>query len=203
MNRIHSLAFCAMMASMVGAQEIQQNISAFEPQTVAQAQQRPVGQRPGNQGPQQGPGQQRPQDGNVKENARQGNRFSPEEFRQRQRQYMTEKAELTTDEAERFFPLFFELQDKKNQINRESRQNAHNRQQRGQVTEEECRQMLDKLADAKLRIAKLEKDYLIKYEAVIPASKILKLQMAENDFGADMLKEMQHRNDAPSRFPVR
>ena len=39
--------------------------------------------------------------------------FSPEEFQAKQRAYITEKAELSPEEAEAFFPLFFELQKKK------------------------------------------------------------------------------------------
>lgn len=40
-------------------------------------------------------------------------RLSPAEFRARQKAYITEKAGLTKEEAARFFPLYFELQDKK------------------------------------------------------------------------------------------
>ena len=39
-------------------------------------------------------------------------RLSPAEFRARQKAYITEKAGLTKEEAARFFPLYFELQDK-------------------------------------------------------------------------------------------
>ena len=39
--------------------------------------------------------------------------FSPEEFQAKQKAFITEKAALTPEEAEAFFPLFFELQKKK------------------------------------------------------------------------------------------
>ena len=44
-------------------------------------------------------------------------RLSPAEFRARQKAYITEKAGLTKEEAARFFPLYFELQDKKKEQN--------------------------------------------------------------------------------------
>lgn len=126
--------------------------------------------------------------------------FSPEEYRDRQQKFMTGMAELTDQEAEKFFPIFFELQEKKNAINREARQSA-NRQQRGQISEEEAKKMVDNLADAKIKVAQLEKEYLEKYKKVIPASKILRLQMAESQFSNELLKEIQHqqgpRTDAP------
>ena len=42
--------------------------------------------------------------------------FSPEEFQAKQKAFITEKAALTPEEAEAFFPLFFELQKRKFKI---------------------------------------------------------------------------------------
>ena len=39
--------------------------------------------------------------------------FSKEEFRAKQEAYLTQKAELTAEEAGKFFPIYFELQDRK------------------------------------------------------------------------------------------
>ena len=46
--------------------------------------------------------------------------FSKEEFRSRQQAFITEKAGLNAQEAARFFPLYFELQDKKQEQNKEA-----------------------------------------------------------------------------------
>ena len=47
-------------------------------------------------------------------------RLSPEEFRAKQKAFITEKAGLTSEEAAKFFPLYFELQDRKKQLNDEA-----------------------------------------------------------------------------------
>ena len=39
--------------------------------------------------------------------------MSQEEFRKQQQMFLTERAGLTPEEAKNFFPLYFELQDKK------------------------------------------------------------------------------------------
>lgn len=39
--------------------------------------------------------------------------LSPEEFRAKQKAFITEKAGLTSEEVAKFFPLYFELQDRK------------------------------------------------------------------------------------------
>ena len=44
-------------------------------------------------------------------------RLSPEEFRAKQKAFIIEKAGLTKEEAAKFFPVYFELQDKKKALN--------------------------------------------------------------------------------------
>lgn len=141
----------------------------------------PQGQRQGfnrqEQG-QRGPAQQRQY-------------FSPEEYRERQQKFLTEKSGLTEDECAKFFPIYFELQQKKNEINANSRQTIANRRNSGPLTDEDCTKLIDNLADANIKIAQLEKEYLEKFKKVVPASKLLRIQIAEKQFGSEMLKEMQ------------
>ena len=47
-------------------------------------------------------------------------KLNKEEFRARQEAFIIENARLTPQEAQTFFPLYFELQDKKSQSNREA-----------------------------------------------------------------------------------
>lgn len=121
-----------------------------------------------------------------------GIQFSPEEFRARQQKFLTEKSGLTQEEADKFFPLYFELQQKKNEINANSRQSASNHADNAKLSDAEYEKLIDNLADAKIQIAKLEKEYLTKYKKIVPASKILRIQIAETQFGSELLKEMQH-----------
>ena len=46
--------------------------------------------------------------------------MSPDEFRAKQKAYITEKAGLTKEEAAKFFPVYFEVQDRKKQLNDEA-----------------------------------------------------------------------------------
>ena len=50
----------------------------------------------------------------------QNTKFSKEEFRNRQKEFFTRQAGLSNDEAQKFFPLYFELQDKKQAYNKEA-----------------------------------------------------------------------------------
>jgi len=44
-------------------------------------------------------------------------RLSREQFKARQQAYLMQEAGLTVDESAKFFPVYFELQDKKKEIN--------------------------------------------------------------------------------------
>ena len=119
--------------------------------------------------------------------------FSPEEFQAKQKAYITDKADLTDQEAEAFFPLFFELQKKKFELERNVRKEF--KKERGeQMTEEECRNFVYKMADTKIEIAKLEREYTDKYLQVLPPCKLRRVQHAEGMFQRDLMKKMtEHR----------
>ena len=119
--------------------------------------------------------------------------FSPEEFQAKQKAYITEKAELSPEEAEAFFPLFFELQKKKFDLERGARKDFR-KERNAQLSEEECRQFVYNMADVKIEIAKLEREYTDKYLDVLPPSKVRRVQHAEASFQRDLMKKMtEHR----------
>ena len=47
----------------------------------------------------------------------QHNKMSREEFKVKQQAFLTQRAGLTEEEAKEFFPVYFELQDKKKELN--------------------------------------------------------------------------------------
>ena len=130
----------------------------------------------------------------AQENATKRRHFSPEEFQAKQREYITNKAELTPAEADAFFPLFFELQNKKFGLERNTRKEISVRKHQ-EMNEEQCRTFVNKMAELKIEIAKLEKEYTEKYLNVLPACKLMRVQHAENSFQRDLMKRMMRRHD--------
>ena len=124
--------------------------------------------------------------------------FSPEEFQAKQRTFIAEKAELTAEEAEAFFPIFFELQKKKFEIEHNARKET--RKPRGEkMSEEECREHVYKMADTKIEIAKLEREYTDKYLQVLSPCKVRRVQFAEGSFQRDLMKKMTDRRHNASQ----
>lgn len=117
-------------------------------------------------------------------------RMTPEEYQAKQKEFIVRHAELTEEESAAFFPLYFELQSKKHEVNRSVWKQAravapHER------TEEECVEMIDALADVKIACAQLEKDYLQRFKEILPAKKLMRVQMAEERYQRELLKGMQ------------
>jgi hypothetical protein len=122
-------------------------------------------------------------------------RLTPQEFREKQQNYITKAAGLTTDEAEKFFPIYFELQEKKRELNddiwklmKEGRKET--------TTESRFGEIVDKVYDLRIAIDKLDKSYMQKFRKIIPNKKIYKVQDAEVRFRRDMLKDMSHGRPA-------
>ena len=117
-------------------------------------------------------------------------RMTPKEFQTKQKEYIAQHAGLTEEESAAFFPLYYELQNKKHEANRRVWKQAravkpHER------TEEECNEMIDALADVKIECATLEKEYLQKFKEILPAKKLMRVQMAEDRFQRELLRGMQ------------
>lgn len=166
---------CLMMALSVSAQSQQSNVQRFGSQQQ---------QRQGGWGQWQNRSTQP-----VQQTPNRSGQFSAAEYWKQQKAFFTEKADLTEEEANAFFPLYNELQQKKRDLSREIR---HIMRQGGvQSSEELSLKAIDAQAETNIKIAELEKEYLQKFKKILPASKILKVQNAEEQFNSQILKDIQ------------
>ena len=122
--------------------------------------------------------------------------LSPDEFKVKQKAFITEKAELTKTEAGKFFPLYFELQDKKKEIN-DKAWKLMRKGREDKMTDAQYEGMILQVYDLRIESAKLDKVYYAKYKKVLSAKKIYQVQRAESKFHREMLKSAQQRKDNP------
>lgn len=113
--------------------------------------------------------------------------MSQQEFREHQKQFLIEKAELSPQEARKFFPLYFELQNKKRELNKKAWMNLR-KGQHDNFTEEEFDKLVDDVAKARIASDELEYEYIQKYKEFLSAKKIYRIQRAEMNFHRDLLK---------------
>ena len=113
--------------------------------------------------------------------------MSQEEFRKQQQMFLTERAGLTPEEAKNFFPLYFELQDKKRSYNKEAWQKLRKGKEAG-TTEAEYDRIIEDVLQTRITIDQLELEYARKYKQFLSAKKIYQIQKAEMKFHRELLK---------------
>lgn len=128
----------------------------------------------------------------------QNTKFSKEEFRNRQKEFFIQQAGLSNDEAQKFFPLYFELQDKKQAYNKEAWQKLR-QGKNPNTTETEYGKIVEDVIQARIATDELELEYVRKYKQFLLAKKIYLLQKAEMRFHRELLKGFKHCQKGPEK----
>ena len=97
------------------------------------------------------------------------------------------QAGLNAQEAARFFPLYFELQDKKQEQNKEAWQKMRKGKDPN-TTETEYAKIVEDVIKARIATDQLELEYVQKYKKFLSAKKIYQVQKAEMKFHRELLK---------------
>ena len=121
--------------------------------------------------------------------------LSREEFRAKQKAYITEQAKLTKEEAARFFPLYFELQDKKKMLNDESWHLMHKGKE-DEITETQYGEINEKIVNNRIAADQLDKTYLSKFKKILSNKKIFLVQRAEMRFHREMIRGVNRGKDS-------
>ena len=114
-------------------------------------------------------------------------RMSREEFRQCQEKYIKEQTGLTQQEAQQFFPLYFELQDKKDAINRQAWAQMRKGKEEN-LSEAEYNKIVEEIIKARISCDQLDLEYLHKYQKLRYSKQIFNIQRAEIKFHRELLK---------------
>ena len=122
--------------------------------------------------------------------------LSKEDFRNRQKEYFTNQAKLTEDEAKQFFKLYYELQDKKSEMNRSVWQKLR-KAKTEELSDEEYNMLSEEIIRTRIQSGELDMAYFKRYEKILPAKKIYLLQKAEMSFHREMLK--RNKTNAPKK----
>jgi hypothetical protein len=99
--------------------------------------------------------------------------------------YITERLGLTPEEAEKFWPVYREYSQKRQEI----RQQFRTAKEKGTAEKE----LLDLDLKVKQQQLDLEKDYSGRLQKVITPQKMMNLRQAEGDFRKLLLRQIQQR----------
>ena len=110
--------------------------------------------------------------------------------------FFTKRLNLSSKEAEKFWPVYNEFQDSKNRIQLERIEINRNFNINGpNMTDRELTELGDRFIDLETREASLAKEFHNKIKEILPPAKVLRLYQAENQYKQQLLKELQKRRE--------
>ncbi|HOK25474.1 MAG TPA: hypothetical protein PLX87_02990 [Bacteroidales bacterium] len=113
--------------------------------------------------------------------------------------FLTKRLNLTPEEAQRFWPVYNELQVKKNELQKERtsiiRRAAQNELN---MSEKELTEAADRLVSLELQDANLTAEYHKKFREILSPVKIIRLYQAENQYRLELLRELRNAPAAPA-----
>ena len=112
-------------------------------------------------------------------------KFSPEKFDQELREYIIKEAELTTQEAEKFFAVYKEMREKQRALF--GRQKNADRTK--PASEEACMKAIKERDERELEQKRIQQEYHNKFLELLPASKVYDVLQAENRFHRHKLRQ--------------
>ncbi|MBB6611185.1 hypothetical protein H7F15_09065 [Pontibacter sp. Tf4] len=102
--------------------------------------------------------------------------------------FLTDKMELTADQAQKFWPLYNEYEAKRRELIKSYRSGY--RQDVDALTEQEAKTRIDDMFVTREKELALEQEYATRYLRVISNKQLIKLYRGERDFTKMLLKRL-------------
>lgn len=107
--------------------------------------------------------------------------------------FLTNKLALTPAEAQKFWPVYNEFDDKREKLMKSNRERHRGIREmdEGALSEENAARLADEELIEAQQMLDLRKEYHSKFKSVLPASKVLKLYRAEDEFKRVLLDRLK------------
>jgi len=102
--------------------------------------------------------------------------------------YITEKLDLTTAEAEKFWPIYNDYKTAKKEMKSKKGSKKPNIEE---MTDIEVESLINERIQKEQSILNLRKEYIGKFKTVLPIKKVAKLLQAEKEFRREIIKKMK------------
>ena len=103
---------------------------------------------------------------------------------------------MTPDEAAKFWPLFNAFEDKQQEIRKQKLKGYLDRADNNTIdklSEKEATSMLSQMESSEEELYLLKKKFVTNLKGILPASKILKLKKAEDQFSKKLLQQYRDK----------
>lgn len=110
--------------------------------------------------------------------------------------YLTEKLELTKDEAEKFWPIYNAFDEKQFEIRHGKMKKIINAIENGgieNISEKEAKSLISQMESSEDELHNLKKKFMEDLQKVLSAKKIILLKKSEEEFNRKLLREFKQR----------
>jgi hypothetical protein len=121
----------------------------------------------------------------------QAQRLGYKEITEKRIEYIAPRLSLNAAESEKFWPMFREFYDQREQIAQKTRQKNKQMDNKPPVTDEEFLNAINDMIDSKIDQANLMKEYTKKYLQVLPPGKVFRLFQLDDDFNRVLLNQLK------------
>lgn len=106
--------------------------------------------------------------------------------------FITERLALTSDEAQRFWPVYNQFTDQLEEVKKQQRENRKTTNDKLAVlNDKEVERLLQEELNSQQQMVDLQRRYQVELAKVIPVKKIAMLYKAEHDFKITLLRKMR------------
>jgi hypothetical protein len=114
--------------------------------------------------------------------------------------YITDQLDLTADEAEKFWPIYNDYEQKKSALLYKTRSQMRNAiKKNGEIdalSEKEAKKLISSKLDSDKKLYELQNNFLLKVKKIISYKKIIKLQISEIDFTRKLMKRYKRKRES-------
>lgn len=108
--------------------------------------------------------------------------------------YFTERLDLSSSEAETFWPVYNEYDKTRHQLGKTQRKEFFSKLNDDNISEKEASDLLDKHLDIEEKEEELDKAFTLQMKKIIGAKKTLILLKSEKDFQKKLLREYRKKH---------
>jgi hypothetical protein len=118
--------------------------------------------------------------------------------------FFTKKLNLTSEEAEKFWPVYNDYQGQRNQVQMEKiKLNRNFNQNQSSLSDKQMEDMGDKYVDCLVQESNLAVAFHTKLKEVLPPVKVILYYQAENQYKVQLLNELQNARQQQKLRPGR
>lgn len=121
----------------------------------------------------------------------QAQRLTYREITEKRIEYIAPRLNLTSSESEKFWPIFREFYEQREQIARKTKQRNKQFDDKAPSSDEDYINAINFMIENKADQVSLMKEYLKKYLGVIPAEKVYRLYQLDEDFNKFLLNKLK------------